>query len=66
MRRTLRVELLARRRAVRWRQRQHTKKAAAAWPSAGGSKRGSGPRLGRKAEWAGRAWQADFGNEMKK
>jgi hypothetical protein len=29
---------------------QQAKKVAVAWPSAGGRRRGSGPRLGRKGE----------------
>jgi hypothetical protein len=64
MRRTLRVNLLTQRRAVRW--RQQAEKAAMAWPLAGGRRRGSEPQLGRKAEWAGRGWQADFGKETKR
>jgi hypothetical protein len=51
---------------VWWWQWQQTEKAAVAWPSTRGRRRGSGPRLGRKAEWAGHAWQADFRKETKK
>jgi hypothetical protein len=50
MRQTLWVDLLTQRRAVRWWQRQQAEKAAAAWPSAGGRRRGSRPQLGRKGE----------------
>jgi hypothetical protein len=44
------VRLLARQRVARWRQRQQAEKAAAAWPSTGGRRRGNGPSW---AEWAG-------------